>query len=90
MCSALPRFDLLPSSCTLPLVGCNKPAMIFSSVDLPLPFSPANPIIFPFGMVKETSDNTVFLPYFFETLSTVIILTHLVPLIAVPLSFLFE
>ena len=47
--------EILPSTCTVPIVGFVMPATSFSAVLLPDPFRPMTPNVAPFGTLKDTS-----------------------------------
>src|ERR1700678_3700977 len=60
----------LPSSRIRPLVGCWKPQMVFSRVDLPAPLSPSSPRTSPRPSRRLTSVSAVTAPYRLEMCST--------------------
>src|SRR5688500_19772524 len=54
-----------------PLEGWSRPAMIFSSVDLPVPFGPTTPILAPCRNDSVTLSRTTLSPWALRTLRSV-------------------
>src|SRR6188472_1002771 len=54
-----------------PLLGCSSPAMILSSVDLPVPFGPTTPILAPCRKDRVTLSRTTLSPCALRTLRRV-------------------
>ena len=56
------KATIAPSSVMVPLSGCTMPLMIFTSVDLPAPFSPISPWTRPAEKLSETLSRACVLP----------------------------